>query len=128
MKTFKRKVEVDKPIVHIIEEFNKSKYVKTVFSCGGHFNKKNLDPQVYIMFEMDKIHIGNFLAIAFNNILNDSTDVCLAPQLGRVLCEEWPMENRERLTLSFYDIHSKLQMQSARNYFDRLSIEVSATL
>ena len=122
------KNQVDKPIRHIVEEFNKSRYIKTVFSCGGHFNKKYLDPQVYIQFEMEKKYVGKFLAIAFSNILAEMFDVGLKLQLDRAYYEDWPMEKKERLTIHFSDLTRKLQMQKARDYFHRLSLEVAAQL
>lgn len=119
---------VDISIRHIVEKFNKSKNIKTVFSCGGHRHMIDFC-QVYIQFEMDKEHVGTFLEMAFSTITFD--DVPLALRLMRVVVDEWPKANRERLALMYLSMtqgYNRRWIKLARDYFHRLSLEVSARL
>jgi len=120
---------VDISIRHIVEEFNKSKHIKTVFSCGGH--RREYGGQVYIAFEMNKEYIGAFLEMAFSTISSEMNEADLMLNIHRGHNEEWPKADREQLSLRFllHEIrYNKPIIKLARDYFHRLSLEVSARL
>jgi hypothetical protein len=129
--------DIDKPMLPIIEEFNKSQHIKTVYCCAGHkISKKDKYEvsQVYILFEMDKEHVGPFMELALTSLTKKMVHDCsLHPQIGRCMHGKWPRKNRERIALSFNsnDGTSRLSMKQikiARKYFMRLAEKTASAL
>lgn len=119
--------KIDRAISRTIKEIHKSNHIKTVYSCSGHRGQENGD-QVYIMFEMDKKYVGDFLALAFDKITYEMDRTDLEMRLSRSCCYGWPSGNMERVTISLNDINHKyrqFQVNLARDYFWRLSTSVS---
>ncbi len=122
------KANIDKNIAATVEEFNKSKHIRTVYSCAGHKRNKDQGMQVYIQFEMKKKYLPIFLALAVDKMNNSMATCGLSLKLCRVCIDGWPKPKKERISISFDDLTLDIQVLEARGYFKRLSDEVMKLL
>ncbi|HIJ81972.1 MAG TPA: hypothetical protein HPP76_09730 [Desulfuromonadales bacterium] len=116
--------KIDKNIRETIAEFNRSRHLKTVFCCAGHKKDKDSGMQVYVMFEMKKKHLPEFLAQAFEMLSYKMSVATLHAEVSRVSVNGWPQPKKERISISFGGLRDDLQLKLARDYFKRLAAEV----
>jgi hypothetical protein len=115
--------DIDEKIREMMIRFNECKNIKTVYSCAGHMSnvKKDGCTQVYIMFELDRVIIPQFLADAVLHISIPMNEFGVNMEIGRVMLHNWPAKKKERISISFCNLKQKVQLFLARDFFDRLS-------
>ena len=131
--SYKRK-DIDRTILHIVDKFNTSKFVQTVYSCGGH--KKDRDGgSAYIVFEMESQYVCQFLRLVHFLITPEISFSDLTIKISRCFPyhtdTDWFSEGKERIAIYLKDLNDKYrqsQVNMGRDYFWRLAMAISEQL